>query len=107
MESTIQLCISEWRRDIYHRNYEKVVTESSTIAMLFHRENDHKWIEALQGLNNTLEEMSGRLIMPHIKKYMMDFIELEIKTIKGEIGKKKLRNERQKTLDLLSKAYSS
>lgn len=107
MGSTSQLCISEWKKDVNHRQYEKVIFESSTIAMLFYRENDQDWIDALQKLNNSIEEMGDRRIMPHVKKYIVDFIELEIKTIKGEITKKKLMKERQKTLDLLAKAHTS
>ena len=107
MGSTSQSCISEWKRDINHRQYHKVIIESSTIAMLFYRENDQEWIDALQRLNNSIEEMGDRRIMPHVKKYVMDFIELEIKTIKGEITKKKLMKERKRTMTLISKAHTS
>ncbi len=107
MGSASQLCISEWKVDINHRRYEKVIIESSTIAMMFYKQKDQEWIDTLQRFNNSLEEKSSRFILPHIKKYIMDFIELEIKVIKGEITKKKLMKERQKTLDLLAKAYTS
>lgn len=100
-------CMAEWKKYIRQGRYREFIEESSMIAMLFYREKDTEWINALQSLNNFLEDMGDRQIMPHVKKYLMDFIESEIKTIKGEMTKKKLMKERQKTMNLISKAHTS
>lgn len=107
MGNNSKLCIAEWKRDINHRNYEKVVVESSTIAMLFYREKDSDWIEELETFNVWLENISSIRIAPHVKKYLMDLVEKEIATIEGKTTKKKLMEERHKTIERLSKAYVS
>lgn len=107
MGNTSKLCISEWKKDMNHRDYRKVIVESSTIAMLYYRENDEEWIEKLEMFKEGVENMSTRQIAPHVKNYITDFIEKEISVIQGKITKNKLMKERLKTLELISKAYKS
>lgn len=96
-----------WKTNIRKGKYQDFVEESSAIAMLFYREKDKDWINALQKLINFLEDLSDRQILPNVKKYLMDFIEAEIQCVKGEITKKKLMKQREKTINLISKAHMS
>lgn len=107
MKGTSQWCVSEWKKYINHRNYQRVVTDVWGIANLFYSEKNTEWIEALRSVEKKIDESSDRMIMPHIKKYMKDFLNVAIQSINGQCSKLQLANEKNRTLKLLAIAYCS
>lgn len=86
---------------------KKVVVDIWMIADLFYEENDEEWIEALKSIIKKLNELSDTMIMPHIRKYLKDFVNVAIRAIKGKCSKKELVREKDRILKLLEIAYSS
>lgn len=107
MGDTSRWCVSLWKTDINHCRYSKVVNDIWGIANLFHAEKNTEWIEALDTIIVRINKSSDKKIMPHIKKHLTDFLEVAKKAIDGKCTKQKLRKEKDKTLQLLSIAYSS
>ncbi len=107
MGDTSRWCVAEWKIDINHREYQKVVIDTCAIADLFYAEKDQEWINAFKSIIRKLEETSDRRIMPHIKKYMRDFLKVAIRSSNGEVSKTELKIQKSTTLELLKKAYSS
>ncbi len=107
MDNTIRWCVDEWKRDINHGQYQKVITDTWGVANLFYSEKNQEWINAFKSIIKKIEESSDRKIMPHIKKYMKDFLKVAIKAINGKVSNTELRKQKDTALELLSKAYSS
>lgn len=107
MGDTSRWCTTEWKRDINHGQYQKVIIDTWGIADLFYSEKEKEWIDAFKSVIKYVEEASDRRIMPHIKKYMKDFLRVAIDAINGKVSKAELKKKKNTALELLSKAYAN